>query len=113
MLEKALLAPVNMIPRFASDSGIKVRDHGGINILETELKFLDSFLCIIFFNFIFLVFFCFLSPIHTADETKLFCRVGVGGVYMNSRRLPTDLAMRMHNAAVGRDPIYNNLQPMA
>ena len=41
-----------------------------------------------------------LSPIHTADETKLSSRVGVGGVYMNSRRLPTDLAMRTHNAAV-------------
>jgi len=35
-------------------------------------------------------------------------RVGVGGVYMNSRRLPKDSAMRMHNAAVGRDPVYNN-----
>ena len=27
---------------------------------------------------------------------------------MNSRRLPTDSAMRMHNAAVGRDPVYNS-----
>jgi len=27
---------------------------------------------------------------------------------MNSRRLPTDLAMRMHNAAVGHDPVYNS-----
>ena len=27
---------------------------------------------------------------------------------MNSRRLPKDSAMRMHNAAVGRDPVYNN-----
>jgi len=26
---------------------------------------------------------------------------------MNSRRLPTDSAMRTHNAAVGRDPVYN------
>ena len=45
---------------------------------------------------------------HTADadEMKLFCRVG--GVYMNSRRLPTDSAMRTHNAAVGRDPVYNS-----
>ena len=33
---------------------------------------------------------------------------GVGGVYMNSRRLPTDSAMRTHNAAVGRDPVYNS-----
>ena len=32
-----------------------------------------------------------LSPIHTADA---------GGVYMNLRRLPTDSAMRTHNAAV-------------
>ena len=32
--------------------------------------------------------------------------VGVGGVYMNSQRLPTDSAMRTHNAAVGRDPVY-------
>ena len=41
------------------------------------------------------------------DETVLSRRVGVGGVYMNSRRLPTDSAMRTHNAAVGRDPVYN------
>jgi len=40
-----------------------------------------------------------LSPIHTADATKLFCRVGVGVVYMNSQlahddcRVPTDSAM--------------------
>ena len=34
------------------------------------------------------------------DETVLSRRVGVGGVYMNSRRLPTDSAMRTHNAAV-------------
>jgi len=27
---------------------------------------------------------------------------------MNSRRLPTDSAMRTHNAAVGRDPVYNS-----
>ena len=46
------------------------------------------------------------------DETVLSRRVGVGGVYMNSRRLPTDSAMRTHNAAVGRDPVYI-LQPMA
>jgi len=26
---------------------------------------------------------------------------------MNSRRLPTDSAMRTHNAAVGRDRFYN------
>jgi len=39
---------------------------------------------------------------NTHHETVLSRRVG--GVYMNSRRLPTDLAMRMHNAAVGRDP---------
>ena len=26
---------------------------------------------------------------------------------MNSRRLPTDSAMRTHNAAVGRDPVYS------
>jgi len=41
------------------------------------------------------------------DETVLSCRVSVGGVYMNSRRLPTDSAMRTHNAAVGRDPVHN------
>ena len=41
------------------------------------------------------------------DETVESRRVGVGGVYMNSRRLPTDSAMRTHNAAVGRDPVYN------
>jgi len=29
-------------------------------------------------------------------------------VYMNPRRLPTDSAMRTHNAAVGRDPVYNS-----
>ena len=38
------------------------------------------------------------------DETVLSRRVGVGGVYMNSRRLPTDSAMRTHNAA----PVYNS-----
>jgi len=38
-------------------------------------------------------------------ETVLSRRVG--GVYMNSRRLPTDSAMRTHNAAVGRNPVYN------
>jgi len=42
------------------------------------------------------------------DETVLSRRVGVGGVYMNSRRLSTDSAMRTHNAAVGRDPVYNS-----
>ena len=42
------------------------------------------------------------------DETVLSRRVCVGGVYMNSRRLPTDSAMRTHNAAVGRDPVYNS-----
>jgi len=42
------------------------------------------------------------------DETVLSRRVGVGGVYMNLRRLPTDSAMRTHNAAVGRDPVYNS-----
>jgi len=44
------------------------------------------------------------------DETVLSRRVGVGGVYMNSRRLPTDTdsAMRTHNAAFGRDPVYNS-----
>ena len=36
------------------------------------------------------------------DETVLSRRVGVGGVYMNSRRLPTDSAM---HANVGRDPV--------
>ena len=41
------------------------------------------------------------------DETVLSHRVGVGGVYMNSRRLPTDSAMRTHNAAVGRDPVHD------
>jgi len=41
------------------------------------------------------------------DETVLSRRVGVGGVYMNSRRLPTDSAIRTHNAAVGRDRVYN------
>ena len=41
------------------------------------------------------------------DETVLSRRVGVGGVYMNSRRLPTDSAMRTHNAAVGRDPVHD------
>jgi len=45
---------------------------------------------------------------HRRDETVLSRRVGVGGVYMNSRRLPTNSAMRMHNAAVGRDPVYNS-----
>jgi len=39
------------------------------------------------------------------DETVLSRRVG--GVYINSRRLPTDLAMRTHNAAVGRDRVYS------
>ena len=34
------------------------------------------------------------------DETVESRRVGVGGVYMNSRRLLTDSAMRTHNAAV-------------
>ena len=34
------------------------------------------------------------------DETVESRRVGVGGVCMNSRRLPTDSAMRTHNAAV-------------
>ena len=34
------------------------------------------------------------------DETVESRRVGVGGVYMNSRRLPTDSMMRTHNAAV-------------
>ena len=33
------------------------------------------------------------------DETVESRRVGVGGVYTNSRRLPTDSAMRTHNAA--------------
>ena len=42
------------------------------------------------------------------DETVESRRVGVGGVYMNSRQLPTDSAMRTHNAAVGRDPVYNS-----
>ena len=42
------------------------------------------------------------------DETVLSRRVGVGGVYMNWRRLPTDSAMRTHNAAVDRDPVYNS-----
>ena len=37
------------------------------------------------------------------DETVLSRRVG--GVYMNSRRLRTDST---HNAAVGRDPVYNS-----
>ena len=41
------------------------------------------------------------------DETVLSRRVGVGGVYMNSRRLPTDSATRTHNAAVGRDPVHD------
>ena len=37
------------------------------------------------------------------DETVLSRRVGVGGVYMNSRRLPTD-----SNAQSGRRrPVYN------
>jgi len=49
------------------------------------------------------------SPIHTADATKLFCRVGVGGVYMNSRRLPTDSAMRSANAQRCRRP-WSSLQ---
>ena len=39
------------------------------------------------------------------DETVTSRRVG--GVYMNSRRLPTDSAMRTHNAAVGRDPVHD------
>ena len=47
------------------------------------------------------------------DETVLSRRVGVGGVYMNSRRLPTDSAMRTHNAAAGRDPVYNSAANMA
>ena len=42
------------------------------------------------------------------DETVLSRRVGVGGGYMNSRRLPTDSAMRTHNAAIGRDRVYNS-----
>jgi len=42
------------------------------------------------------------------DETVESRRVGVGGVYMNSRRLPTDSAMGTHNAAVGRDPVHNS-----
>ena len=42
------------------------------------------------------------------DETVGSRRVGVGGVYMNSRRLQTDSAMRTHNAADGRDPVYNS-----
>jgi len=42
------------------------------------------------------------------DETVLSRRVGVGGVYINSRRLPTDSAMRTHNTAVGLDPVYNS-----
>ena len=40
-------------------------------------------------------------------ESRRSRRVGVGGVYMNSRRLPTDSAMRTHNEAVGRDRVYN------
>ena len=40
------------------------------------------------------------------DETVESRRVG--GVYMNSRRLPTDSAMRTHNAAVGHHPVYNS-----
>ena len=39
------------------------------------------------------------------DETVLSRRVG--GVYMNSRRLPPDSAMRTHNAAVGRYPVHD------
>jgi len=46
------------------------------------------------------------------DETVESRRVGVGGVYMNSRQLPTDSAMRTHNAAVGRAQ-FTILQPMA
>jgi len=42
------------------------------------------------------------------NETVLSRRVGVGSVYMISRRLPTDSAMRTLNAAVGRDPVYNS-----
>jgi len=41
------------------------------------------------------------------DETVLSRRVGVGGVYMNSRWLPTDSALQTHNAAVGRDPVHD------
>jgi len=40
------------------------------------------------------------------DETVESRRVG--GVYMNLRRLLTDSAMQTHNAAVGRDPVYNS-----
>ena len=43
-----------------------------------------------------------IKPIHTADETKLFCRVG--GVYMNSRWLPTD-SNAQHSR---RRPVYNS-----
>ena len=43
------------------------------------------------------------------DEIGESRRVGVGGVYMNSRRLPMDSAMRTHNAAVGRDPVYTSV----
>ena len=49
------------------------------------------------------------TPPTRRDETVLSRRVGVGGVYMISRRLPTDSAMRTHNAAVGRDPVYNTV----
>ena len=39
------------------------------------------------------------------DETVLSRRVGVGGVYMNSRRLPTD-SKAQHSR---QRPVYNNL----
>ena len=51
-----------------------------------------------------------LSPIHTADAdaTKLFCRVAsTSAVCTCVRRLPTDSAMRTHNAAVGRYPVHD------
>jgi len=43
------------------------------------------------------------------DETVLsnVASRRVGGVYMNSRRLPTDSAMRTHIAAVGRYPVHD------
>jgi len=43
------------------------------------------------------------------DETVLSRRVGVGGLYMNSRRLPTDwFGDANAQRSVGRDPVYNS-----
>ena len=53
-----------------------------------------------------------LSPIHTADadETKLFCRVGVGGVNTNSQLVGDSfVASSVYTPVGSRDPVYNFL----